>query len=85
MVEVETGSDFPKTRMSTSKFVGCPRVPKTESLELGRDVSKMLSIEVIEISRIVRTQFGCAPREIKMGDIAGGSSCEFAIGGLPPG
>ena len=85
MVEAETGGDFVKTRMSTSKFVGCPRVPKTDSLELGRDVSKMMTIEVIEISRIVRSKFGNAPREIKMSDIAGGDSFEFEVGGLPPG
>ena len=85
MLKVETGSDFLKSRMSTAKFVGCPRVPKTESLELGRDVSKMVTIEVIEISRIVRSKFGNAPREIKMGGVAGRSSCEFAIGSLPPG
>ena len=84
-MEAETGSDFLKSRMSTAKFVGCPRVPKTESLELGRDVSKMMTIEVIEISRIVRTKFGYAPREIKMGGVAGRSSCEFTIGSLPPG
>ena len=84
-MEAETGGDFVKTRMGTSEFIGCPRVPKTESLELGRDVGKMMAIEVIEISRIVRAQFGYAPREIKMGSIAGGSSCEFASGGLPPG
>ena len=85
MVEAETGGDFVKTRMSTSKFVGCPRVSPTESLELGRDIGKMMTIEVIEISRIVRTKFGYAPREIKMGGVAGRSSCEFAIGSLPPG
>jgi hypothetical protein len=84
-MEAETGSDFLKSRMSTAKFVGCPRVPKTKSLELGRKVSKMVTIEIIEISRIVRSKFRNAPREIKMSGIASGDSFEFEVGGLPPG
>ena len=84
-MEAETGGGFVKTHLGTSELIGCPRVPKTESLELGRDVSKMLSIEVIEISRVLRTEFGYAPREIKMGSVAGGSGCNFSIEGPPPG
>ena len=84
-MEAETGSDFLKSRMSTAKFVGCPRVPKTKSLELGRNVSKVVTIEIIEISRIVRSKFRNAPREIQMSDIVSGDSFEFEVGGLPPG
>jgi hypothetical protein len=61
------------------------RGSRTKSLELGRKVSKMVTIEIIEISRIVRSKFRNAPREIKMSGIASGDSFEFEVGGLPPG
>ena len=85
MLKVETGSDFLKSRMGKAKFIGCPRVPKAKSLELGREVSKMVTIDIIEISRIVGSKFRNAPREIKMSGIASGDSFEFEVGGLPPG
>jgi hypothetical protein len=85
VVEAEAGGGFVKINLGTAELIGCPGVPETESLELGRDVSKMLSIEVIEIRRVLGTEFGYAPREIKMGSVASGGSCKFAIEGPLPG
>ena len=60
-MEAEAGGGFVKINLGTAELIGCPGVPKTEGLKLGRDVGKMLSIEVIEISGILGAKFGNAP------------------------
>ena len=84
-MKMETGGDSLEPRMGKAKFVGSPRVSKAKSLELRREVSAMVTINIVEVCGIVGSKFRNAPREIKMSDIAGGDSFEFEVGGLPPG
>ena len=61
MVKAEAGGGFVKVGLGAAKLIGCPGVPKTKGLKLGRDVGEMLSIEVIEVSGILGAKFGNAP------------------------
>jgi len=85
MLKMETGGDSLEPRMGKAKFVGSPRVSKAKSLELRREVSAMVTINIVEVCRIVGSKFRYAPREIKMSGIASSDRFEPEGGGLPPG
>ena len=85
MLKMETGGDSLEPRMGKAKFVGSPRVSKAKSLELRREVSAMMTSNIVKDCGIVGAKFRDATGEIKMGSIAKSNRFEPEGEGLPPG
>ena len=85
MLTMETDGDFLEPRMGKAKFVGSPIISKAESLELGREVSAMMTSNIVKVCGIVGSKFRDATGEIKVGSIAKSNRFEPEGEGLPPG
>jgi hypothetical protein len=85
MLAMETDGDSLEPRMGKAKFVGSPIISKAESLELRREVSAMMTSNIVKVCGIVGSKFRNATGEIKMCGIASSDRFEPEGEGVPPG